>query len=245
MNFVADMHTHTIACTHAYSTVTENARAAAEKGLSYIAMTDHGVQMPDAPHEWHFCNMRVIPDFLHGVRVIKGIEANIIDYNGNLDVTEYVYGNVDWIVASIHPPCLAAGTKEQHTAAYLGVLDNPKVFVLGHTDSPEFPFDVDAVTKACIEKKVAVEFNVSRFRSARSIKNLRENILPVCAKNGCSIMVNSDAHFHDKVGDFEMAARLLKEIDFPAELVVNADIQRFEEFISSKGIKPNALLATE
>lgn len=245
MKFVADMHTHTIACTHAYSTVTENARAAADRELSYMAMTDHSVNMPDAPHEWHFCNMRVIPDFLYGVRVIKGIEADIIDFNGNLDVNEYIYGNVEWMVASMHGGCMPYGTAAQHTSAYLGVLDNPKVFVLGHTDSPDYPYDVEEVTKACKEKHVAMEFNVSRFRSARSIENLKNIILPTCAKNGCGIMVNSDAHFHDKVGAFGQAELLLKEIDFPEELVINADLKRFEEFISFKGLKPNAMLKAE
>ena len=245
MKFVADMHTHTIACTHAYSTITENAGAAAERGLSYIAMTDHSVMMPDSPHEWHFCNMRVIPDFLYGVRIIKGIEADIISFDGKLDVNEYIYDNVDFMVASMHGPCMPFGTEEQITNAYLGVLDNPKVFVLGHTDSPEYPFDVERVTKACKEKKVAIEFNVSRFRSNRSIQRLKHLILPVCAKTGCSIIVNSDAHFHDKVGDFDKAVALLKEIDFPNELVLNADIDRFESFISSKGLKTNALLKAE
>lgn len=245
MKFVADMHTHTIACTHAYSTITENARAAAERGLSYIAMTDHSVMMPDAPHEWHFCNMRVIPDFLYGVRVVKGIEADIISFDGKLDVNEYIYGNVDFMVASMHGGCMPNGNETQITEAYLGVLDTPKVFVLGHTDSPDYPFDVDAVTKACKEKNVAVEFNVSRFRSNRSIQRLKHLILPTCAENGCNIIINSDAHFHDKVGAFGQAEELLLEIDFPEELVLNADLKRFEDFISSKGLKTNAMLNAE
>ena len=245
MKFVADMHTHTIACTHAYSTITENAKAASERGLSYIAMTDHSVKMPDSPHEWHFCNMRVIPDFLYGVRIIKGIEANLIDYEGRLDINEYIYGNVEFIVASMHGDCMPYGTEEQITSAYLGVLDNPKVFVLGHTDSPDFPFDVEAVTKACKEKNVAIEFNASRFRSNRSIERLKHLILPTCAKNGCSIIVDSVAHFHDKVGAFEQAEALLNEISFTEELVLNADLKRFEYFISSKGLKTNSGLAAE
>lgn len=245
MKFVADMHTHTIACTHAYSTVTENAKAASERGLSYMAMTDHSVMMPDAPHEWHFCNMRVIPDFLYGVRIVKGIEADIISFDGKLDINEYIYGNVDWMVASMHGGCMPSGTEEQITSAYLGVLDNPKVFVLGHTDSPDYPFDVEAVTKACKEKNVAIEFNVSRFRSNRSIERLKHLILPTCAKNGCNIMINSDAHFHDKVGAFKQAEDLLKEIDFPEELVLNANLERFENFLRSRGFKTNAELTAE
>ena len=53
MKLAADMHTHTVASTHAYSTITENCRAAAELGLRALAITDHYLAMPDSPHEWH------------------------------------------------------------------------------------------------------------------------------------------------------------------------------------------------
>ncbi len=240
MKFVADMHTHTIASTHAYSTITENAAAAKAAGLSYIAMTDHCLKMQDAPHEWHFCNMRVIPDFLSGVRIIKGVEADICGYDGELDVTEYIDLNVEYMVASIHYPLTMPGTVEQITSAYIGAMKNPKVCVIGHPDDPAYAFDIDKVTKACKEKNVAIEFNVSRFRSEKSIENLKTNILPKCAENGCFIIVDSDAHFHDKVGAFEKAEKLLRETDFPEELVVNADLQRFESFLKSHGIMTNA-----
>ncbi len=244
MNFIADMHTHTIASTHAYSTVTENAKAAAERGLKYIAMTDHGVKMEDAPHYWHFCNLRVIPDFLYGVRVIKGVEANICDYDGTLD-TDEIERFVEWMVASMHYPCIMSGSEDDHTRAYLKVMENLKVAVLGHTDSEWYPYDVDTVSKECVRRNVAMELNVSRFRSEASIKRLKKLILPACVRNGCSIMVNSDAHFHDKIGAFEKARQLLCEINFPSELVLNADIQRFEAFLKARGIKTNGETAAE
>lgn len=63
---VADLHCHTVASTHAYSTVTELARAAAEQRLLAIACTDHGPGAPDAPHLWHFGNMDVLPPSIEG-----------------------------------------------------------------------------------------------------------------------------------------------------------------------------------
>ena len=119
-------------------------------------------------------------------------------------------------------------------------MDNPKVCVLGHTESADYPYDYDVVTKACKEKNVAMEFNVSRFRSQTSIQRLHDIILPTCAKNGCYVIVDSDAHFCDKIGAFEKAEALLKDIDFPEELIVNADLERFENFLRLRGIKTNA-----
>ena len=88
MKIVADLHIHTVSSGHAYSTVMENVRAAADKGLEMIAITDHGPAMPGGPHEYHFGNMQVLPDELFGVRILKGVEANVIDRAGNLDLSE-------------------------------------------------------------------------------------------------------------------------------------------------------------
>ena len=54
MHLQGDMHTHTIASTHAYSTITENCQWAEKYGMKGIAMTDHAMKLPDSPHIWHF-----------------------------------------------------------------------------------------------------------------------------------------------------------------------------------------------
>ena len=64
MKFLTDMHIHTVASGHAYSTIDEIARFAAEKGLKVIAMTDHSSGMPGGPHDFHLHNTRAIPRVL-------------------------------------------------------------------------------------------------------------------------------------------------------------------------------------
>ncbi len=41
MEFTLDLHTHTVASGHAYSTVQEMAKAAADKGLKLLGITEH------------------------------------------------------------------------------------------------------------------------------------------------------------------------------------------------------------
>ena len=79
MQFVADLHVHTVASGHAYSTVKEIVRVAADKGLLMIALTDHGPGMPGGAHAYHFSNQTALPDSMFGVRILKGIEANVMD----------------------------------------------------------------------------------------------------------------------------------------------------------------------
>ena len=61
MEFTLDLHTHTVASGHAYSTVQEMAKAAADKGLKLLGITEHAQGIPGTCDEIYFHNMRIIP----------------------------------------------------------------------------------------------------------------------------------------------------------------------------------------
>ena len=112
MKILADIHTHTTESGHAYSTVTENIKAASEKGLKLLATTDHTSGMPGGAHDFHFANLKSIPEEMYGVRLLKGAETNIVDYEGNLDVEDELLRGLDIVIASLHPPCIEFADKE-------------------------------------------------------------------------------------------------------------------------------------
>ena len=72
MKSILDMHTHTIASGHAYSTVIEMAKEASKRELKYLGITDHGPEMPGGPHIFHIGNQRVYPETIYGVKILKG-----------------------------------------------------------------------------------------------------------------------------------------------------------------------------
>lgn len=78
MNFVLDTHTHTVASGHAYCTIREMAKAASEKGLELLGITEHGPMMPGSCHEFYFSNIRVVDRELYGVEILFGVELNKI-----------------------------------------------------------------------------------------------------------------------------------------------------------------------
>ena len=88
MRLLADLHTHTVASGHAFSTVTELATAAAGKGLELIAFTDHGPSVPGGAYFWYFWNAKVVPPRIAGVRVLAGCEANVADTDSGLDLPD-------------------------------------------------------------------------------------------------------------------------------------------------------------
>ena len=159
-----DLHTHTLASTHAYSTLEENCRGAFANGLEGINMSDHGPSMPDAPYEGHFSNMRILPEYIHGIKVWKGAEANIVDYEGRIDLTEHTLGRLECIVASFHEQTFKAGTVEQHTNAYMQALKNPKIHILGHSGTAQYPYDHDTVIKEAARLGKAIELNEATFQ---------------------------------------------------------------------------------
>ena len=68
---VVDPHTHTIASTHAYSTILENAKAAAERGIKLLGITDHAPAIEDSPHVLYFRNLHVLDRELYGVKMLR------------------------------------------------------------------------------------------------------------------------------------------------------------------------------
>ena len=179
MKILADTHTHTIASTHAYSTVAEMARAAHDAGLEAIAVTDHGMMLPDAPHSWHFHNLKNIPREICGVKILYGIEANILDLDGNIDPLEdEIYKKLDIVNASIHSPCYAAERGGDHTGAYLNIVNDPRVDVICHSGTAAYPYDYERIIKlagenrkrgrpcACPSGDYAAVFSKKRMRMA-------------------------------------------------------------------------------
>ncbi len=233
MNIIADTHTHTIASTHAYSTLQEMVHAAALKKLYAIAITDHGITMPGAPGRWYFHNLKVIPHKLEGVLVLRGQETNIIDFNGNIDIEDECINELDWVVASIHSPCIPDQnpSEEAVTNAWMNISENPHVNVIGHSGTSEYKYNYETVIKEFGHNGKLVELNESSFLGRKSSISNCKKIMELCKKHSVPIIVNSDSHFSSCVGNFENSLALLKELDFPEELVVNSSIDSFQLYL--------------
>ena len=83
-----DVHTHTVASGHAYSSLQEMARAAADKGLQVLGITEHGPSIPGTCPLLYFRNMFVVPRRMYGIRLLMGCEVNILDTEGRLDLDD-------------------------------------------------------------------------------------------------------------------------------------------------------------
>ncbi len=228
-----DVHIHSVASGHAYSTITENARYAHEKGLEFIAITDHAPKMPGGACRLHFFNLHILPEYIEGIRVLKGVELNILDKNGTVDLPEYIVEKMDVVIASLHKVCIPLG---ESTEALVHAAENPMVNILGHPGDPRYPIDIKEVVKAAKETNTLIEINNSSLDPDNSRQGGEKTILEIikeCKRQNHSIILGSDAHYHTYIGDFSRIEPLLKEANMPDDLIINTDPQKFLRLINA------------
>lgn len=235
MHIEVDSHTHTVASGHAYSTLAENVQGAAARGIKLLAITDHGPAMPGAPHFWFFKNMRVIPRLLHGVGILRGIEANIVNFKGDLDIDHDTRQHLDIVLASLHEPIISPATKFLHTEGVIKAMASGHIDVFAHGGNPSFPIDVDEVAKAAACYKVLVEINNSSFTTSRpgSEKNCAA-LAEAVGRHGGLLTFGSDAHIADRVGDFTECRAFISGLDFPQEQIISSSGRNFLGFLKDK-----------
>lgn len=233
---IVDTHVHTISSGHAYSTLGEDCMEAGKKGMKLIAITDHGPAMPGGPHIFHIGNQKVYPDFINGVEVLRGVEANILDTSGRIDIEEKILSKLEIVIASLHDQCIKPGNIKENTSAIIGAMKNKYVDIIAHPGNPVFPIEIDEVIKAAMEYNVLIEINNSSLGTSRagSEDNCRR-IAEAAAINGNMIALGSDAHICFAIGEFDKALGLIKDAGIKDENIINTDVDKLKDFLRKRG----------
>ncbi|GAB4221654.1 MAG: phosphatase [Spirochaetales bacterium] len=234
MNIVIDTHTHSVASGHAYSTVDDLARAATAKGFYGFVLTDHGPALPGGTHPYHFSNLRILPEQIHGARFYRGIEANILDTEGTIDLEPRFLARLDYVLAGLHDICFPPKDREEHTKALLAALESPYVDAISHPGNPSYPIDYEAVVEAAARHGKALEINNASFRIRKGSDENCLSIAKLCVAKGARMVLGSDAHYHADLGRFEKALALVEAAGAPEELVINSSVERFHAFIERR-----------
>lgn len=176
MRIKFDTHTHTLASTHAYSTFYENATYSAKVGMDGFAMTDHAPAMGDAPHPWHFANLKNIPRDVFGQKILVGVELNILDLDGNVDLDVDILKKLDVVNASIHGGGIYKDeTAKDHTAAYESVVLNPHIDIICHSGTARYPYDYEYIIKLAKENNKLIEINSAKSMNPNLVTPHRQN----------------------------------------------------------------------
>ena len=256
MILTADYHTHT-KYSHGKGTVYENALSAKEKGLVELGISDHGFSHPAyglrKGKVLAYANDCKKASAQTGVKVLVGIEANVISTDGSVDLTPKFYDNFDIFFAGIHKfvlykpngffPLFIGGavktffkTKpsksvvDAHTKAYINVIKNNPIDAITHLNYGAFA-NVTEVAKACADYGTYLELN------SKKVHLTDEEIYKVL-QTGVRFIISSDAHSPNRIAEIKIVEEMLKRVNFPLDRIDNINGKlpnfRFKRFKEGK-----------
>jgi putative hydrolase len=236
----SDLHTHTV-YSHGKGSVQDNVLSAGKKGLKGIAITDHGpanlfgvgVRLDVFP--------RIKEDIIQakklwtGGTILFGVEANVLNRQGLLDVPPECLGEFDILLAGLHlltKPLsfrkidrfirskLGIRLKESadqlvyYTDALIAAVYSYPIDIITHPGY-RLPVDTKALARACAERGTALEINTAH-------DHITEEYLRIAQKQGAKFVISSDAHHPDRVGDFDQGIKLALSAGLTAQDILNA-----------------------
>ncbi len=196
-----DLHMHTTA-SDGKASLEEMAQAAIDRGLKYIAITDHSkrVSMARGLDEKRLLAQWKEVDALNEklgkkLVVLKGVECDILE-KGGMDIADDVLAQADWVIASVHYG--QKQSREQITDRILGAIENPHVDIVAHPTGrlinhrESYAVDLDAVFKAARKHQKLLELNASPERL-----DLDDVHCAAAKEHGVPIVISTDAHSVD------------------------------------------------
>ena len=236
IKLIADLHIHTVASGHAYSTMEEYVAAAKKKKLKIIAFTDHGPAMPGGAPLYHFANQKMIPDTLQGIRILRGAEVNVINFDGELDIPDEVLDTLDFCSIAIHPACGYEGkTEAENTKTLIKAMDNKYVRVIAHPGNPMYPIDFKRVIPIAKEKGILIELNNSSLTISRKGSYDRCFAIAKFVKSiGWKVALGSDSHISTMVGGLDSALKMAVDAGLEKEDIINTSEKLINEYLTRK-----------
>lgn len=235
MKIELDVHTHTIASGHAFSTIQEMAQAAADKGLKLLGITEHSPGIPGSCAPIYFRNLYIVPRNMYGIELMLGAEINILDTEGNLDFDEHYLNMLDIRIAGIHSLCYTPGTLEENTQGMINAIANPYIHIISHPGDGTAKLLFEPIVQAAKEHHTLLEINNSSLRPSRHKVEARPNnmeILRLCKQYEVPVILGSDAHISFDIATYNFALELVNEAEFPEELIINTDVKKFKDYLN-------------
>ena len=198
-----DLHMHTV-LSDGRNTAEEMALACRDRGLQYIAITDHsashGFGNDVSPDELRrqIERVRELNERLEGIEILVGTESNI-GLDGSPDYDDDLLAQLDWVIASVHTS-FSMGTAEM-TDRIVAAIEHPLIDAIGHPTGRKierrapYGVEMDRIIEAAARTGTMIEIN-----SAPDRRDLNDVHARAAAQAGVRILVNSDSHGVNTLG---------------------------------------------
>ena len=240
MKIFADYHTHTI-YSHGKNTIRENVEAAIAKGLSEVAITDHGPgHMFYGVKREHFKKMRqeidILKEEFKEINILFGVEANILSRDGEVDVNDEIIKLTDillvgfhygakpknirdaydmYILNKVYPRSTKVRSKcrRVNTEAMVNAINNYNIKFITHPGA-KLELDIIQVARAAGRRDTALEINA--HHGHLSVEELR-----LVMNENVKFVISSDAHCKEDVGNVQEAINRAVEVGLDKKQILN------------------------
>ncbi|MFU8841929.1 MAG: DNA polymerase/3'-5' exonuclease PolX [Nitriliruptoraceae bacterium] len=231
-----DLHDHTDLSGDGRDPLETLVEAAAERGLEYLAITDHAEDLTinGVSREAMLTQreaLRELEQERGDIALLHGAELNI-GRDGSLDYDDDFLAGFDWLVASVHTH-FRLDVAEQ-TARVVAAIRHPSVTAIGHLTGrllgrrPGIDLDLEQVLDAAAETGTAIEINAALPRLDAAVPVIREG-----ARRGCTFVISTDAHAASELDRARFGAAQARRARLPRERVANTwDRDRFLAWVA-------------
>ncbi len=231
-----DLHIHSIRSTCGFHTLLEIVTIMREKRQIAFALTDHGPALETPKAHFSVLTKRM-PPVIDGIRVFKGIEASILNSEGEIDIPEFGSFPYEIILAGLHNHGTFAdnpGVEINTKAVTNSMKKYPAVKIITHPTYETLPVDIDIITDVALETGTALEINNSYLLNNKTDKKRMGYMLELAKKKGTMLAVNSDGHVFNEMGEFGLAVEFMKPYGIESLNIVNLTLESTLKFLGLK-----------
>jgi len=218
------LHTHSIASGHTLNTIYEIAREANEKEMGLIGIVEHGPSMEGAPHEGYFWVSDQL-DELYGVRILLGIEANILNERGEIDLNGELLAKQRVVIAGLHARTpYNTNNLVSNTQALISAMRNPFIQIVSHPYRTNFPVDIERVFQEAYKTQTLLELNNQVFSQQSFQEGFLESykrLIDLSKRYGHPLIAGSDAHVAKKIGEDSSILAACGQIGLTPDMLLN------------------------
>ncbi len=229
MKFIGDFHIHTVASGDAFGTIREIVQISKERNLKHIAITDHGPTMPISSHPYYFNSLADNVSSDSGIIIYPGVEANIIDENGSLDLPDDTLNRLEYIIAAFHGFSWDNNDIYVNTKALKSCLIRYDIKSIAHLNYPYFELDMTEIIPVLIEKNIAIEINNKALKKDIDWSIFKNQVMKLKDK-GVKFIVNSDAHYPLQVGNFDRALEFIDYCGLKESDIINTSQDKVYDY---------------
>ncbi len=228
-----DLHIHSIRSQCGTMTYGEIVGRARGLGMRSVAITDHALAFGVDRFQFHILVKR-FPDVVDGVRVYKGIELNVVDADGTVDMPFELLGHFDYVALGMHPVegCYRGEDSAANTDALLAALErHPWVDSVVHPTQRTHPLRFSRLLPEMARLGIAFEVNDCGHRYGKADPSRTAEVLGRAVLAGVPLLTNSDAHVFHEVGGDDAIREVFERADLDPDIALNADTDALEAFL--------------